>query len=524
VLATVTDAVRAPGAAVLAPDGSLLAAHGATPASSNAEQLHLRVGGRELGVLQLAPRGVGEPYTDGDRRLLAALAPQVAVVVRALELAEALEAERDRVVAVTRQERQRLRRDLHDGLGPSLSGVSLGLQALDDARAADDQATADQLLARIRDEVTTAVGEVRRILDDLRPAVLDSTRLADAIQRHAADLSTGPLEVSVDAATDLPHLPPGHRDGRLPHHPRGADQRRPPRRRPPRPHHPGRLGRCPDRHRHRRRPRHQPPNPSRRHGPDLDAPTRPGAPGHPAGEQQRPRHHRDGHPATERRLAVSPPVRVVIADDHPMFRYGLRAVLDAAEEVTVVGEAADGQQLLTLVDQTRPDVVLTDLAMPGLDGATATRQLLDRHPQLGVLALTMHDDDQALFGALRAGARGYLLKGADKAEILRAVQAVAAGEAVYGAAVARRIVEFFTGTQQQYAAQAFPQLTTREREVLELVAAGCGNHEIARRLVLSEKTVRNHVAAILLKLEVTDRAAAVARARDAGLGSNSRQS
>jgi DNA-binding NarL/FixJ family response regulator len=219
-------------------------------------------------------------------------------------------------------------------------------------------------------------------------------------------------------------------------------------------------------------------------------------------------------------LAVSPPVRVVIADDHPMFRYGLRAVLDAAEEVTVVGEAVDGQQLLSVVDQTRPDVVLTDLSMPGLDGATATRRLLDRHPELGVLALTMHDDDQALFGALRAGARGYLLKGADKAEILRAVLAVAAGEAVYGAAVARRIVEFFTGAQQRYAAQVFPELTGREREVLELVAAGCGNHEIARRLVLSEKTVRNHVAAILLKLEVADRAAAVAKARDAGLGSS----
>jgi signal transduction histidine kinase len=207
VLATVTDAVRAPGAAVLAPDGSVLAAHGATPASSNAELLPLRVGGRELGVLQIAPRGVGEPYTDGDRRLLAALAPQVAVVVRALELAEALEAERDRVVTVTRQERDRLRRDLHDGLGPSLSGVGLGLQALYDARAAEDQAAADQLLARIREEVATAVGEVRRILDDLRPAVLDSTRLPDAIRRHAAAISTGPVEVSVDAAAHLPTLP-----------------------------------------------------------------------------------------------------------------------------------------------------------------------------------------------------------------------------------------------------------------------------------------------------------------------------
>jgi signal transduction histidine kinase len=208
VLASVTDAVRAPGIAVLAPDGSMLATHGATPESSNAEVLPLRVGGRELGRLQITPRGPGEPYTDGDRRLLAALAPQVAVVVRALELAEALEAERDHVLAATRQERQRLRRDLHDGLGPSLSGVSLGLQALHDARATADQATADQLLARIREEVTTAVGEVRRILDDLRPAVLDRTRLPDAIRRHAAAISTGPIEVSVDTADDLPLLPP----------------------------------------------------------------------------------------------------------------------------------------------------------------------------------------------------------------------------------------------------------------------------------------------------------------------------
>jgi signal transduction histidine kinase len=206
VLATVTDAVRAPGASLVAADGAVLAACGSHTADG-VESVPLRVGGRELGRLQVAARSPGEPYTDGDRRLLAALAPQVAVVVRALELAEALEAERDRVVAATRQERQRLRRDLHDGLGPSLSGVGLGLQALHDARAVDDQAAADRLLARIRDEVATAVREVRRILDDLRPAVLDGTRLPDAIRRHAAAVSTGPIEVSVDAA-DLPILPP----------------------------------------------------------------------------------------------------------------------------------------------------------------------------------------------------------------------------------------------------------------------------------------------------------------------------
>jgi signal transduction histidine kinase len=206
VLATVTDAVRAPGAAVLAPDGSVLASHGADPDGCGGELLGLRVGGRDLGLLRITPRTPGESYSDGDRRLLAALAPQVAVVVRALELAEALEAERDRVVAATGQERDRLRRDLHDGLGPSLSGVSLGLQALQDAQTARDTAVAAQLLSRIREEVATAVGEVRRILEDLRPAVLDRTRLPDAVRQHAASAANGQLQVSVDAGV-LPPLP-----------------------------------------------------------------------------------------------------------------------------------------------------------------------------------------------------------------------------------------------------------------------------------------------------------------------------
>jgi DNA-binding NarL/FixJ family response regulator len=219
-------------------------------------------------------------------------------------------------------------------------------------------------------------------------------------------------------------------------------------------------------------------------------------------------------------VTATPPVRVVIADDHPMFRYGLTAAVAAAAEVEIVGQAADGQELLAVVDQTTPDVVLTDLAMPGMDGAAATAAILARHPHIAVLVLTMHEDNQALFSALRAGARGYLLKGADRAEIIRAILAVASGEAVYGAPVARRISDFFTGAQRDYTATVFPALTDRECEVLDLVAAGCGNHDIARRLVLSEKTVRNHVSSIMFKLEVRDRAAAVAKARDAGLGKN----
>ncbi|MFC8434000.1 response regulator [Streptomyces sp. NPDC057253] len=215
-------------------------------------------------------------------------------------------------------------------------------------------------------------------------------------------------------------------------------------------------------------------------------------------------------------------VRVVIADDHPMYRYGLSAALATSGTVEVVAEAANGEELLAAVARTSPDVVVTDLAMPGLDGAAATRALAGLDPCPGVLVLTMHEDDEALFAALRAGARGYLLKDADRAEIVRAVLAVAEGQAVYGQAVARRIVDFFTGVHRDYAAQVFPELTEREREVLELIALGIGNHRIAARLVLSEKTVRNHVSAILTKLHVSDRAAAVARARDAGLGGRPR--
>ncbi|MEU6142926.1 response regulator transcription factor [Streptomyces sp. NPDC047081] len=215
-------------------------------------------------------------------------------------------------------------------------------------------------------------------------------------------------------------------------------------------------------------------------------------------------------------------VRVVIADDHPMYRYGLAAVLATRPDLDVVAEATNGDDLLAAADRTEPDVVVTDLTMPGLDGTEAIRALLTRRPAVGVLVLTMHEDDQALFAALRAGARGYLLKDADSTEIVRAVLAVAEGQAVYGKAVARRIVDFFTGAHRDYAAQVFPELTEREREVLDLVALGVGNHQIAARLVLSEKTVRNHVSSILDKLHVSDRAAAVARARDAGLGGRPR--
>ena len=212
------------------------------------------------------------------------------------------------------------------------------------------------------------------------------------------------------------------------------------------------------------------------------------------------------------------PIRVVIADDHPMYRYGLSAVLGNQPGIELAGEAADGLELLRVVRDAGPDVVVTDLSMPRLGGAEAAARLLAETPGLAILILTMHSDDESLFAAMRAGARGYLLKGSDREELTAAIQAVARGEAVYGPGVAQRIIDFFAGRRQGYAGPAFPELTGRERDVLDLLAGGAANRDIAGRLNIAEKTVRNHLSSVFLKLQVSDRTAAALKARQAGLG------
>jgi DNA-binding NarL/FixJ family response regulator len=209
-------------------------------------------------------------------------------------------------------------------------------------------------------------------------------------------------------------------------------------------------------------------------------------------------------------------IRVVLADDHPAFRAGLRVLLQDSG-VDVVAEAADGPAAVDAVVATRPDVALLDLQMPGLTGVEVTKRLQEVAPETRVLVLTMIEADETVLAAIRAGAWGYLLKGAGQEEIERAVRSVADGQVVYGAGVAERVMAFFSA-RSGAAVSPFPQLSEREREVLRLAAEGRPNTDIARRLFLSEKTVRNHVSSIFTKLGVTDRAAAVARARDAGLG------
>ena len=212
------------------------------------------------------------------------------------------------------------------------------------------------------------------------------------------------------------------------------------------------------------------------------------------------------------------PIRVVVVDDHQIVRDGLVALLGALEGMEVVGTAADGREALHLVEEVAPDVAVMDIQMPGLDGIETTRFLSGRHPDMRVLMLTMNEDDDTVLSAVRAGASGYLLKGAGAEEVQHAVRATAAGGMVFGASLAARVAALFAGAARPEPAVVFPELTEREREVLDLLAAGRSNDQIAAALFVSGKTVRNIVSSVYAKLHAPDRAAAIIRAREAGLG------
>lgn len=212
-------------------------------------------------------------------------------------------------------------------------------------------------------------------------------------------------------------------------------------------------------------------------------------------------------------------IRILIADDHALFRGGLGALFLSVPDTEVVGEAATGEEAVARAANIQPDVVLMDIQMPGINGIEATRRIARNNPHIGIIVVTMFEDDDSVFAAMRAGARGYVLKGADQDEILKVIRAVAGGEAHFGPEIARRLMSFFSAPRPA-PAEAFPELTAREREVLDLIARGMGNAEISTRLYLSPKTVRNHISNIFTKLQVTDRAQAVIRAREAGLGQN----
>ncbi len=212
--------------------------------------------------------------------------------------------------------------------------------------------------------------------------------------------------------------------------------------------------------------------------------------------------------------------RVLVADDHALFRYGMRAMLNSDPQFEVVGEAATGEEAVALAAELGPDIILMDIQMPGLNGIEATRKIVRAQPATGVVVVTMFEEDDSVFAAMRAGARGYVLKGGDADEVVKVVSAVAQGEAHFGPDVARRLMGFFSSPKHA-PTEVFPELTAREGEVLDLIARGLNNTEIADRLYVSQKTVRNHVSNTFLKLQVADRAQAIIRAREAGLGRGS---
>jgi DNA-binding NarL/FixJ family response regulator len=214
--------------------------------------------------------------------------------------------------------------------------------------------------------------------------------------------------------------------------------------------------------------------------------------------------------------AAEGPLRVVIADDHPVIRDGLSALLSSVPGLEVVATAANGREAVRAAVTETPHVLVLDVQMPDLDGVAAATEVLRAAPSVAVLMLTMFDDDDTVFAAMRAGAHGYLLKGATQEEIVRGIHAVAAGEAIFGPGIARRVLGLLSGADRS--AEPFGELTQRERQVLELLAAGLTTTAVGTRLGLAPKTVTNHASSVFAKLGVSGRAEAVARARRAGMG------
>lgn len=212
------------------------------------------------------------------------------------------------------------------------------------------------------------------------------------------------------------------------------------------------------------------------------------------------------------------PIRLFIADDHALFREGIRALISATADIACVGEAAAGEEAIQQIESLQPDVILMDINMPGMSGIEATRRILHAHPAAGVIMVTMLEDDASIFAAMRAGARGYVLKGANHQELLQAIRAVAQGQVLFGPAIAGRVTNFFARAQPADAGQPLPEVTEREREILDLMARHYTNPEIAQQLGIGEKTIRNHVSSIFNKLQVASRAQAIDKARQAGLG------
>ena len=499
----------------------------ASPAASRAPTQPSRPGTASIPLLaygtpvgSLTYRVPDRPLSAAEERLLHDLARQLGGALHARLLREDLQRARERLVLAREEERRRLRRDLHDGIGPALAGLTLKTET---ARALLPPGSdgASRQLHDLSEEIRRTVVDVRRLVEGLRPPALDELGLAGACAQAVERLTAGSgLAASVDACDDLPALPAAVevaayrivveavtntvRHARARHCqvsiaciPAGlavevtddgtglaaSGHAR------PRPGHHAGTGRGTRRH------RHGPGRLTRRHRPGAAA-------------------GRDRARAASQRPGGARVTRVLIVDDHPVFRDGLAGLLATLPEVEVTGTAGTAEEALAAIKDTAPDVVLMDINLPGASGVEATRRAAQIAPATAVLVVTMVDDDDTVFAALAAGARGYVLKGASADEIAAALRTVAAGGAVFGAGVASRLLAHTPGRSSGPASPSRPDdLTTREREVLDLLAEGASNQQIARSLGISLKTVQNHVSRILDKLQAADRTQAALRAR-----------
>jgi DNA-binding NarL/FixJ family response regulator/signal transduction histidine kinase len=475
-----------------------------------------------VGRLVLAVGPGMESFGPADRRLVETMTRQVSGAASMAVLTAELQRSREQIVLAREEERRWLHNRLHDGLGPSLTAGGMRIQAAKNELVQRDM---DAAIGLLDDQIVltrSLISDIRGLIRNLRPPALSQFGLVGAVRKRTSELSPqGGMRILVEQDGELGELPAAveiaafwisveavsnaisharaqtcrvnmtRRDEVLSIEIRDDGRGLPSDVQPS-----GGLISMVER--------------AEELGGTCDV--RPGETRGTVVQARLPIKEADG------RLMSSKPIQVIVADDHPTFRAGVRALLKPAEDIEVIAEVASAEEAIQAAADLQPDVIIMDLRMPQAGGVAATREIIRHSPGIAVLVLTMVEDGDSIFAALRAGARGYLLKSAEDKELQRAVEAVASGGFITSPVVAAQMTEFFAGTGTRHQADAFPTLTEREREVLDLIAQGRNNRDIARKLVLSDKTIRNHISNIFAKLHAADRADAIVRAREAGLG------